>query len=337
MHGAAADSGAPPPDEAGANIALYERQMEQIERHFSERGHKLAQGYLDDLAELKARFQEAGDLEGWELVDTEIKRFVESFDLQARVPPSPLAALNELRNTHKKYFLRMELDRAGAVIDACRYQRQQFEALKRRLTQEGLIDEAKSARGFIETIESRSKDAEFGKAVLESELRQLETPELPSQTEGAPELDLGQMERLRAIYESEGSKIDSEYLADVASWGNSYVAALDRLEAVMKSKGDLEGLESVISERDRFLLEDHPLGDLPSDWPAALRDVHGQFQRLRTGYPRARDQKLLRLLGLYLKYLDDLKQAYVREGKIEEARAVRLEIERREGARAEMR
>lgn len=308
-----------------AKISLYKLQIGKISKLYDGREKELADGHLGNLRAMQTELRKKGDLGGWERLEAEIAGFAKS---QETDEPSEFSQVNDLRAAYRVSLLGLQLGRTREIVAACKHHVQAVTMLMRQLTRENMIEEAKAARESLKELESALNDARFGAAMIESDLKKAKLAGGAAQPEETLKLDIEQLANLRSIFEREAAAIENEYAADMASWGNAYAAALEQLKAAMQDRGDLEGWEAVDQELNRFIKERDIKSILPYDSPARLKSEREKYRNLRKNYPVERDRKIATLTGLCSKHLENLKRAYVRDGKIAQAQEVRKEIAR---------
>ena len=140
-----------------------------------------------------------------------------------------------------------------------------------------------------------------------------------------------ELEEIVARYNAMHAKIGDEYSADILSALDRYGRSVDALAKQAQSQGDLETVLSLMSEAKRFKAEKN-VPDNDDD------DLNPLLSKLRQGYRLAiqeADEKravsLPALQDSYVKRLDAMKRQLTKDGKLEEALAVKAEIDRVNG------
>lgn len=137
----------------------------------------------------------------------------------------------------------------------------------------------------------------------------------------------GSLASLKAVYEQEAAKIESEYQKGSLALEARYPQDLNTLKARGQKAGDLNAVMAVDAEIRRFDAErsipDAAAPGLPDD-VLALQASH---RKAREDLDRSRSTKTLSLVKLYLRRLEDAKKSLTMEGQLDEALAVNAEID----------
>jgi hypothetical protein len=131
-------------------------------------------------------------------------------------------------------------------------------------------------------------------------------------------------QELRQRFEAASSAIRSKFDKDRADLGGKYVAALQRMEAGLQAKGELNELLAVREERELFAASG-TMGSGGSPELVKIRDVYAES---RAPFDAGEKEEMLRLMDAYIRQLEALQTELTRGGDIEEALSVRSEAER---------
>ncbi len=129
-------------------------------------------------------------------------------------------------------------------------------------------------------------------------------------------------------YEAMQAKIEAEYSAGTRSAVERYGQSVEALVKRAQSQGDLEALLALMAEKKRFKKEQNiPRGDFD--------DLHPTLVKLREGFSsavmepkRKRASSMPALQTAYLKKLDTMKRELTIDGRLEDALAVKAEMDR---------
>ncbi len=164
---------------------IYARHMQQIQADYQAQLEAGPKNYLRDLQGIGARFQQAGDLDGWRAVREEAARFRDDPTIPQeteRTAPSELHALHAQHRTRADQFRR---ERSRQIDDLTSRYVARLEALQTERTRAGDIEEA------------LQYNAEIGRA-----------EGLPAVTSARFELAAQEREKLAATLDPGGEEID---------------------------------------------------------------------------------------------------------------------------------
>ncbi len=129
---------------------IYDKNMSEFETQYRGESNTCPVDYIKALQSLKVKLQDKGDLDGWEAVDTELKRFREEPVIGAE-----RASLPELRVLQDAYVQRkaeLEQDRNHKITDLTEKYVNRLTAMQRELTQAGDFDNAFAVRDEINRV-----------------------------------------------------------------------------------------------------------------------------------------------------------------------------------------
>jgi hypothetical protein len=138
--------------EVAALRTAFDAQLANIESDFTDKLLDWPDQYVRDLQALQKRLQAAGDLDGWQAADDEIKRFQNERQLQ---PATPAADRKEIRAVQEKYLAvppRLDAERNRQILALRDQYVARLAALKRKLTVAGRIRDAVEANAEIERV-----------------------------------------------------------------------------------------------------------------------------------------------------------------------------------------
>src|SRR5690606_3201852 len=102
-------------------------------------------------------------------------------------------------------------------------------------------------------------------------------------------------EDLRKKYQSASSEIHAKFEKDRSDLGGKFVGALQKLEAELQQKGELDALIEVRRERELFAGS----GTLSSDGPPELARIRTVYETARVPIDTGERAAVLRLMETY--------------------------------------
>jgi hypothetical protein len=131
-------------------------------------------------------------------------------------------------------------------------------------------------------------------------------------------------EELQKKFETASSEIGSKYEKERSELGGKYVGALQKFEATLQEKGELEELLTVRKERELFIASATP----GAEGPPELSRLRTLYTESRAPIDKRQKEEIVRLMGAYLNQLETLQSELTRTGEIEAAVVVKNEGER---------
>jgi len=132
---------------------------------------------------------------------------------------------------------------------------------------------------------------------------------------------------VRAIYEREASKIEQEHESALAKALKTYGVLLDRTIQDVQREGNLDELIRLREEKARFEREKAPPGSSSVGDMAALRRMAVAYEEHKQKAGIAKHKATVSLADKYIAMLDKMSKELVRSNRIDEALAVKKEIE----------
>ncbi len=181
------------PAEASQALTVFDAEFAKIRGQHEEALAALPQLYLNQLAALKRKFQESGDLDGMLSVIQESKRFAaaiagesDPFEETPELPDDALVAAPEALRQLQDAYLKNKSDRSEArnkqVIELVGRLTGRLEALMRELT---IRNQIAGAMAVKRELEQWRKAIAEGRAVDEAE-RRMATPDTRTPPESMP-------------------------------------------------------------------------------------------------------------------------------------------------------
>jgi hypothetical protein len=127
----------------------YEASLGSLEDARKVKRRAWPEEYRADLGTLQKRKQVAGDLEGWQAVQAEIKRFRESQEIPESGLVSEPADLRALQERHRGVLTDYEAEHARKVLVLTGRYVERLEAMKTSLTKAGRIEDALATKAEI--------------------------------------------------------------------------------------------------------------------------------------------------------------------------------------------
>jgi hypothetical protein len=159
---------------------IYAEHLERIE---SESGKKMASwpdSYTDGLRQLQSARQQKGDLDGWQAVTTELKRFAEEGDITEDCIVAKPEALRELQTRFRNVVQKYSLEKSEEILSLADMYVSRLETAQKKLTIEGLMEDAIAYNTEIRRVKASPAftAAEFEVAAYEAaKARREQTPE----------------------------------------------------------------------------------------------------------------------------------------------------------------
>lgn len=163
----------------------YDKGMARIETSHAEEAKQWPIAYAKDLAALKTQMQKAGDLEGWQIADHEIKRFNESKTIAKSDMVTAKTALGPLQTKYAGMSSRSDWARSEKTLKFVRLYIRHLRRLQKELTRKGDIDEALRVKAEIGRVQGSEEVTAASFAMAEREAQKVKDAQKavgPSQT-----------------------------------------------------------------------------------------------------------------------------------------------------------
>ena len=145
-----------------------------------------------------------------------------------------------------------------------------------------------------------------------------------------------QLVKYQKIYTSSTKRIEAGHLRRLAEGDKAYAAAVGGVVASTRKAGDLEGLLAARAEKERFE-EEHKVPEADSaSLHTALVQARLQHRKAVGESGRIRDKESQELLSMYATRLEALKKEHVLANQIQDALAVKTELDKILFARMEL-
>lgn len=139
------------------------------------------------------------------------------------------------------------------------------------------------------------------------------------------------VEPLRAIYDKHLDGYDDAYQRGCAQWKTDYETALSMLQGEAQKRGDLAAWTACQTEIERFAGSGRISADAIAEHPPGLAELQRQAVERQSHLRLEHSIAVVRLTGRYVRRLEELKADLTRQGRMEQALAVRDEITRVRG------
>jgi len=139
---------------------------------------------------------------------------------------------------------------------------------------------------------------------------------------------VGPLERARAVYDKTISGYVTEYESKMLAWPDRCISALKSERTRLQKSGDLDGWTAFNKEVERFELDRAITDAAMTAGPASLRSILKQCEAKRKSYAVERNKKVVALSQKYTANLSAYQEKLTRAGKMDEAIAVKAEVER---------
>ncbi|WFB34407.1 hypothetical protein P3T73_09560 [Kiritimatiellota bacterium B12222] len=131
----------------------------------------------------------------------------------------------------------------------------------------------------------------------------------------------------RYLYEDSLNKLTKDYDEKVSALEDMYVERLERLKSTYEHAGDVDGKTQVEAEQEAVTAST-VLPDLPADLYGELVLVRGQYQRALQIIDEEHLEKVTQLRSKFITHMQNYETKLTQENKIEDALAVREEVNR---------
>ncbi len=148
---------------------VYDNGIKQIEARHAERVAKWAIVYSGELAALKAQMQKAGDLDGWQIVETEIQRFSKSKTITTNDIVTTRTALSSIQTKYADLPSRIDMAKSEETLNFVGLYTSHLRRLQIETTQTGSIAEALKIKAEIARVQNSGEVTVASFAMAEKE------------------------------------------------------------------------------------------------------------------------------------------------------------------------
>lgn len=148
------------PDQLATLRDQYDESLEAIETAHTQQVDAWPDTYVAALQSLMQKLQKAGDFEGWEATNSELERFDVDRDLDEGDIVETPEALLELQQEQLDALSEIDATRTDKIAALNQQHLDRLTALQKRLTMQGLMEEAGSVNAEIKRIRSSAKTLE---------------------------------------------------------------------------------------------------------------------------------------------------------------------------------
>jgi len=318
----------PKPDALEQKQNEYVRQMAEIDAEQAAFQRAWPVEYARELDLLMERCRTAGDFEGWDVVQTERKRFDDTRQISEKASET-LSELNVLKNKYRQMLSDQQLLHSRKLVTLCKKYVNDLTDMQKIYMQEGKMDLASAVNTEIRSVRNAPQQL-AAEAVLAS-----------SGTAGVPETETPQMllagtdkgrvqkiATLRGVFENELVGVEKDAAKKAAEWPDKYLIGLSELMDSFQRAGDYGGWESVRDEVGRFEADRAILPRNMVIQPSGLAELQKKFFLLREGNRRSRAEGIINTTERYVKKLQELQKKLTVDGQMETAAVVNAEIKR---------
>ena len=150
---------------------------------------------------------------------------------------------------------------------------------------------------------------------------------LTSQSLAQAVLQPGYFAALQQAYREQVKTIDEQHAERVKNASAEYTNALNALEQTLAKKGNLDGVLAVKNEKERFKILQEISHNAVVESPPELKDLQLKFMRWPATLETRRKDETAKASSDYVGKLEKLKAELTKNMKIDEALAVKTEIE----------
>ena len=134
--------------------------------------------------------------------------------------------------------------------------------------------------------------------------------------------------RAKAVYDKTIAGYVREYESEMRAWPDKCLSVLKAERTRLQKSGDLDGWTVLNKEVERFELDRTIPEAVVTAAPASLRSILERCLAVRKSYAVARNKKVVALFQKYTSNLESYQEKLTRAGKMDEAIAVKAEVER---------
>ncbi len=316
------------PDELNRKQQEYARQLAEIEDGRTAFQRAWPVEYLRELDVLMERRRTLGDFEGWDVVQSERKRFEETRQMNE---PSgeDLSDLNVLKNKYRQMLSDQRLLHSRKLVTLCKKYVNDLTDMQKAYMQEGKMDLAAAVNDSIRSARGTQQQL-AAEAVLATSTIGTSESETPPQMllAATAENRVQEIAKMRGVFEGELTEVERGAAEKVTQWPEKYLAGLTELMDKFQRAGDFGGWESVRDELGRFEADRAIMPRNIVMQPAELAELQKKYCQLREEYKRNRAENVVSTTEKYVKKLQELQRKLTVEGQMETAAIVNAEIKR---------
>jgi len=280
--------------------AVYEKSIKRIETEHAEKRAAWPAEYIKALRALRTRMQKAGDLDGWELVGSEIGRFGQRKTIAGSDIVRSSPALSAIQAKYGKLASILDEKKSAEILNLTELYLGHLKKLQSDLTKKGDMAEALSVKAEAERVRRSGPVSEAAFAMAEREVKAMRAEESSRAAEPTP---------------SVAPPADDPDIKRMMATRDAWIEAWKTFRAGRNTLGTRRKLQPFIQE-----------------WRAVKPDLYARLAEIRLGDSLA----LRRTKREYLAAREALKAASGEDGPTTVSE-IRLEKIRKELAEAEAR
>lgn len=316
----------PLPDGAEARRQEFEALLGNIAVRRQTQDSSLLVQYAQGLSELRRDAQKEGDYDGVMAAERAIAEYAESNALGAprEDEPERLAALKrrvaQMRDEQAALTARQTVSAARKYIAA-------LDEARKGYTQRGEMEQAGAISDEIRRV--RLIPSVVAAEELLAKTSGQSGGALPAGAGFSGVPSVAELEQLRASRETlrqETESLDAKATEALGNWPQQYSAAVRALMERFRQSGNFNAWEAASGELARFEEQNTLHEEDVAEYPEGLRQTQEAFlQRLRA-VAEERDAAKLKVYQAYLGKLEKLKSDLTKQGRMDAAAAVNLEL-----------
>ncbi len=136
---------------------------------------------------------------------------------------------------------------------------------------------------------------------------------------------------LQKAYEDQLGKIETTYAELLKKTFTDYTNSLNKLEQTLAKKGDLDGVLAVKKEKEMFKFRREIPEDAVVSFPVELKTLQENVKNQPIVLEADKKKEIAKITSDYIAGLEKIKEALTKNMKIDEAVAVKTEIEKVKG------
>ncbi|HPC48873.1 MAG TPA: protein kinase [Kiritimatiellia bacterium] len=318
----------PQPDALAQKQREYARQLAELDARQEKFQRAWPTEYVRELDLLMERCRTAGDFEGWDVAQTERRRFDETRQMNDAVVEG-LSELNTLKTKYRQMLSEQRLQHSRKWVTLCKKYVNDLTDMQRKFMQEGRMDLASAVNAEIRKARNAPPALAAEAVVAAAELAGMsETETAPMLLGGSDQHRVEEIAQLRSGFESELAAVEKDAVRKATAWPDQYVQGLTELMESFQRAGDYVGWESARDELGRFEADRAIQQRHFVLQPAGLVELQKKFFLLREENRRKRAEQLVDTTEKYVKKLQDVQKKLTVGGQMETAAAVNAEIKR---------
>ncbi len=299
--------------------ALYDKQREFLQAWPVE--------YKRELEILLDKYQRAGNYDGWSVVQSELTRFERDGSVTTAVIEEPV----EFALLIKKYIMLLKdqkLMHCRNLVKECKLHINTLSEMKKKYTQEGLIDFASAVNSEIDRVKTAQHYIDAETVVASSD--RIVNTERPAKvllsSPGDPRVE--EIPALRRRYEEAIEVVNEGHANRISAWPEEYLSRLANLRDEYQRAGDYDGWEQVCNEISRFEVDLEIAPEHLHLYLQNLAATQNEFRLKKDKYKRDFADSVVVTTDGYLNELQNLQKNLTVGGKMLEAAEVNSEIKR---------